>query len=267
MLTIVGASRAARYRPRTMLPYDEAGSGPVVILLHAGIADRSMWSDTLPALAEDGFRAIALDLPGFGDAAVPPGPQAPWNDVLATMNELGIERAAVVGNSFGAAVALRVAVLAPQRVSSLVLVSTPMPGEPSPQLAAAWEDESDAIERGDVEGAARAVAEAWTASPGPLRDRVETMQRRAFELQLAAGEVEDAPDPVDEDPEALAKLDVPLLAVAGADEMPDFLAGAEQLAAAVPAARSVVIHGAGHLAPLETPEAFRALLRDALTLQ
>jgi pimeloyl-ACP methyl ester carboxylesterase len=247
-----------------MLPHDEAGSGPAVILLHAGVADRSMWSELLPALAGDGFRAIALDLPGFGDAPVEPGPQAPWDDVVATMRELGVERAAVVGNSFGAAVALRVAVVAPERVSALVLVSTPMPAEPSEQLAAAWEAEEEALERGDIDAAAHAVAEAWT-QPGPVRERVEAMQRRAFELQLAAGEVEDAPDPVDEDPASLVRIGVPVLVAAGAADMPDFLAGAETLAQVVPGARSVVIDGAGHLVPLEAPDAFRELVAGFLT--
>ncbi len=51
-----------------MLPYDEAGSGPVVVLIHAGIADRTMWSDHLEPLAAAGYRAVAVDLPGFGKA-------------------------------------------------------------------------------------------------------------------------------------------------------------------------------------------------------
>jgi pimeloyl-ACP methyl ester carboxylesterase len=249
-----------------VIPFDEAGSGPAVILLHAGVADRRMWEDLLPELAAAGLHAIALDLPGFGDAEIEPGPQAPWNDVLIAMNELAIERAALVGNSFGAAVALRVAVIAPARVSALVLASTPMPGEPSERLAAAWEAEGEALERGDVDAAVAAVAEAWT-QPGPVRDRVSEMQRRAFELQLSAGEVEDAPDPVEEDPESLTRIDVPVLAIAGAQDMPDFVAGADTLARVVPGARHVVVRGAGHLVPLEAPDEFRALLIDFLTLQ
>src|SRR2546423_163807 len=102
-----------------MLPFDEAGAGPAVVLLHAGIADRSMWSEHLDPLAAAGLRVLAFDLPGFGDAPVAPGPQAPWNDVLGALNELGIGEAALVGNSFGAAVALRVAVTAPDRVREL----------------------------------------------------------------------------------------------------------------------------------------------------
>jgi 3-oxoadipate enol-lactonase len=242
-----------------MLPYDEAGSGPAVMLLHAGVADRSMWDDTLPALAAAGFHAIAPDLPGFGEAAIEPGPQAPWNDVLMLMNELGIGEMRLVGNSFGAAVALRVAVIAPARISGLVVASTPMPGEPSPQLAAAWEAEAAAMERGDVDSAVEAVARAWTR-PGAVRTRVERMQRRAFELQLAAGPVEDASDPVDEDPEALTKLQMPVVAAAGELDMPDFITGAETLAKVIPGARFVLIPSAGHLAPLEAPEAFRELI-------
>jgi pimeloyl-ACP methyl ester carboxylesterase len=242
-----------------MLPYDEAGSGPAVLLLHAGIADRSMWDETLLALAAAGLHAIAPDLPGFGEAVIEPGPQAPWNDVLMLMNELALGEVQLVGNSFGAAVALRVAVIAPARVSSLVLVSTPMPGEPSTQLAAAWEAEAAAMERGDVDAAVEAVARAWTR-PGPVRARVERMQRRAFELQLEAGPVEDASDPVDEDPEALTKLAMPVVAAAGELDMPDFVSGAETLAKVIPGARFALIPGAGHLAPLEAPEAFRELV-------
>ena len=247
-----------------MLPYDEAGSGPAVVLLHAGIADRSMWDETLPALASEGFRALAPDLPGFGEAPVAPGPQAPWNDVLMLLNELGIDLFALVGDSFGAAVALRVAVIAPARVSALVLVSTPMPAEPSERLAAAWAEEEEAMERGDVDAAVEAVADAWT-EPGPIRERVAAMQRRAFELQLEAGEVEDAPDPVDEDPEALTTLPMPVLAAAGERDFPDFIAGAETLAKVIPGARFELIPGAGHLAPLEAPAEFLRLVR--LTLQ
>src|SRR5450759_4950689 len=108
--------RAARYCARMSLPHDDVGSGPPLILLHAGIADRTMWAEHLQPLASAGFRVLAADLPGFGDAPVAAQEDAPWNDVLATMDALGIERAVLVGNSLGGLVAQRVAVLAPGRV-------------------------------------------------------------------------------------------------------------------------------------------------------
>jgi pimeloyl-ACP methyl ester carboxylesterase len=248
-----------------MLPYDEAGGGPAVVLLHAGIADRSEWD--LDTLAEAGFRAVAVDLPGFGDAPVPPGEQAPWTDVLDTMDGLGIERAAVVGNSFGCAVALRVAVAAPERVSALVLLSGRAPGaQPSPELAAAWQAEEDAIERGDIDAALHAVVDAWTL-PGAsddLRARVAAWQRRAYDLQGFDEEPPDAPDPLDLDPEWPARLTMPVLLAAGEHEFPDFRQGVADMAALLPHARTATVAGAGHLAPVETPDAFRALLLSFL---
>ena len=189
-----------------MLPHDELGTGPAVVLLHAGVADRSMWSEHLEPLAAAGYRVVAFELSGFGEALAGPGPWAPWSDVVGAMDELDIEQAAVVGNSFGGAVALRVAVVAPSRVSSLALVSAPAPGiEPSPQLKAAWEQEEQALERGDIDAAVDAVVRAWTLpdAPAPLRERVAEMQRRTFRLQGDAGDLTEAPDPLDEHPDAV----------------------------------------------------------------
>ncbi len=244
------------------LPHDEAGTGPAVVLLHAGIADRAMWAEHLDPLAAAGFRVVALDLPGFGAAPVAAGPQAPWTDVLETLDAIGVERAALVGVSFGGAVALRVAVVAPDRVSALALVSAPAGIEPSPELEAAWQTEEAALERGDVEAAVAAVVDAWTlpGAPPALRKRVAAMQRRAFALQAEATEAQEAPDPVEERPEVLGELAVPTLVAAGEHDMIDFRAGAERLAAALPGARHAVITGAGHLAPMEAPETFRALV-------
>lgn len=245
------------------LPHDEAGSGPAVVLLHAGVADRTMWSEHLEHLADAGYRAVAVDLPGFGEARVTAGEQAPWADVLRTMDELSIERAALVGNSFGGAVALRAALVAPGRVSALALISAPSPAlEPSPELEAAWEAEEAALQRGDIEAAVEAVVDAWTLPDASqeLRDRVAGMQRRALALQAEAPPATEAPDPVEQHPEALARLSVPTLVASGELDKRDFRQGAESMARTLPRARHAVIEGAGHLAPLERPEAFRELV-------
>jgi pimeloyl-ACP methyl ester carboxylesterase len=236
----------------------------VVVLLHAGVADRTMWHEHLEPLAAAGYRVIAPDLPGFGETRVPPGPQAPWNDVLETMEALGVKMAALVGNSFGGAVALRVAVVAPVAVSALALISTPPPDlEPSPELEAVWEAERLALERGDVDAAVQAVVDAWTLpdAPAELRGRVGEMQRRAIVLQAEATGATEAPDPLEENPTLLETLDVPALVAAGdREQFSDFRDGAEELARSLPRARHAVIEGAGHLAPLETPSTFRELL-------
>jgi pimeloyl-ACP methyl ester carboxylesterase len=249
------------------LPFDEVGSGPALVLLHAGIADRTMWTEHLRPLSEAGYRVVAPDLPGFGDAPVASGEQAPWSAVLQHMDALGIEQAALVGNSFGAAVALRVAAVASERVSALVLISASAPTiPPSPELLAIWQAEESALQRGDTEAAVAAVVDAWTLPDAPtgLRDRIAAMQRRAFEHQVSAHEDSDVPDPVEEDPTVLSRLAVPALAAAGEFDISDFRQGATELGRLMPSGRSAVIPGAGHLAPLETPETFRDLVVEFL---
>jgi pimeloyl-ACP methyl ester carboxylesterase len=228
-----------------------------------------MWGEHLDPIADAGYRVIAPDLPGFGEAPASPD-VTDWSAVIETMDALGVEEATFVGNSFGGAVALRVAVLAPTRVNGLLLVSSPPPGlEPSPRLEAVWEAEADAIDRGDTEAAVTAMVDAWTLPDAPpaQRELVATMQRRAYELQLAVDEPEDAArpdDPVETNPDALQALMMPAIVAAGEHDMPDFLSGAEAIAQALPNARHTIIDGAGHLAPLERPEAFRELLHALL---
>ena len=250
-----------------MLPYDEAGTGDALVLLHAGIADRSMWSAQLEPLAAAGYRVIAPDLPGFGESPEGPGPLAPWQDVLGLLDQLGIPEAVLVGDSFGAATALRVAVVAPERVRALALISALAEEiEASDRLRAVWAAEEEAVERGDIDGAVQAVLDGWTLPDAPpeLREHVAAMQRRALELQLAAGEVEQAPDPLDADPDWPARLRMPILLAAGERDMPDCQEAVHVYHGRLPHARAEFIPGAGHLAPLETPDAFRELLLDFL---
>jgi pimeloyl-ACP methyl ester carboxylesterase len=246
-----------------VLPHDDMGAGPAVVLLHAGVADRTMWTEHLRPLADAGHRAVALDLPGFGEAPVAQDEDAPWNDVLATMEALQIEHATLVGNSFGGAVAQRVAALAPERIVSLALVSSPASGVgPSPALRAAADAEEAALDDGDIEAAVDAVVAAWTL-PGAsrqLRDRVARMQRSAFELQMNVDWTPEGFDPLEHDLQALARVPARTAIVVGEHDMQDFHAAADALVRSLPDARKIVMSDAGHLAPLEQPRAFRELL-------
>jgi pimeloyl-ACP methyl ester carboxylesterase len=248
------------------LPHDEAGEGAAIVLLHAGVADRTMWRDQLEPLAAAGYRVIALDLPGFGQAPIATDEDAPWSDVLETMAALGVERAALVGSSFGGAVALRVAAAAPERVTALALISALPPDltNPSPELRMAWEAETLALERGDIDGAVQAVVETWTLpdASDELRDHVAVMQRRALVAQVDAPEVPEGPDPLDST--TLSAIGAPALVAVGEHDVHDFRDGARRMADQLPNASHVEIAGARHLAPLETPEAFRALLLEFL---
>lgn len=100
-----------------------AGEGPPLVLLHA-LGDNALdWSWVMPELSRD-QRLYAPDLPGIGDGGALAGPSPPFlaNFVASFLDSLGVERAAVVGNSYGGLVALRLALSEPGRVSSLGLV-------------------------------------------------------------------------------------------------------------------------------------------------
>jgi pimeloyl-ACP methyl ester carboxylesterase/RimJ/RimL family protein N-acetyltransferase len=125
--TLPGSSDAKAAGSRKGLHYVERGSGFPVLLVHGFGSSSTIWMYTLPALAEAGYRAIALDLPGFGHSYLPEVPittSSYAKDVVRVMDDLGIEEAALVGNSMGGFVAWSVAVRAPERVRALVLVDS-----------------------------------------------------------------------------------------------------------------------------------------------
>jgi len=110
--------------------YLEAGSGPDVVLVHGsgpGVTAYANWRLVIPALAER-FHVIAPDMVGFGFSERPTdvdyGVQT-WSDqVIGLMDTLGLQKASVVGNSFGGAIALRMAAQHPDRVDKLVLMGS-----------------------------------------------------------------------------------------------------------------------------------------------
>lgn len=108
--------------------YLEQGEGAPVLLLHGASLGSSadVWTRNLPALAAHRLRAIAPDLPGFGGTDNPQDPSVAYRRgfVLALMDALGIERAALVGHSQSGRIALDLAFSHPQRVARVVVLAT-----------------------------------------------------------------------------------------------------------------------------------------------
>ncbi len=113
------------------------GQGPPVLLLHGLAATKVSYLPLLPALAER-YRVIVPDLPGHGESSKPRERYTPvfFSKVIgALMDEMGIEKAAVVGNSMGGRIALEVADVYPDRVTSLILLDPAAAGVPFPLYA------------------------------------------------------------------------------------------------------------------------------------
>jgi pimeloyl-ACP methyl ester carboxylesterase len=248
-----------------LLSHDDEGSGPAVVLLHAGVADRRMWDAITPALAHS-FRVIRPDLRGFGQTPQPPGPYADADDVDALLEELGVTDAAVVGSSFGGRVAMELATLHPARVSSLVLICAAYRGlEPTESVKAFGAEEDRLLEAGDLDGATELNVRTFLGpeGDGAARALLTLMQRHAFDVQIAADAADPGPQPrrVEVDPASIA---VPTVVVSGAHDLDHFGEVARLLAAQIPGAELVELDWAGHLPALERPDAVLALLLDVL---
>jgi 3-oxoadipate enol-lactonase len=246
-----------------------------VVLINSGIADRRMWNPQWSALSvvRD---VVRLDLRGFGESIErPDGVLSPVHDVLDTLAVLGVGRCHLVGASFGAGVAVEVALTSPERVASLLLVS---PGgsliaEVTPDLRAFIEAEGEALSRDALDEAVEANLTWWVDGPRrgadavdpEVRELVRLMQRRAFELTSdwdAVSEEELDPPALDR----LAEIHVPTLVLAGGHDLDAIHHAARRLVAEIPHARRVDWSDTAHLPSMERPEAFLALLEEWVAL-
>jgi len=239
-----------------VLSYDTAGTGPPLVLLHAGVADRRMWSGVTGPLTS-AYTVITPDLRGFGLPEPGTGSYSHAGDVAAVLADLGIRHATIVGASFGALVALQLAHAAPHLVDALVLAAPPLPGWPwSAAMTRFWDDEDAALDRDDVDAAVEANVTQWAGADPAVQAGVRQMQRRAFDLQLGST-AEASDDPVD--PAAVAAR---TLVVVGSGDLPDFAGIADRLVATMPRATKRVVDGAGHLVAMERPAEFAALIAE-----
>jgi len=110
--------------------YLEAGSGPDVVLIHGsgpGVTAYANWRLVIPELATK-FHVVAPDMVGFGFSERPADVEysvQTWADqTVGLMDTLGLQKASLVGNSFGGAIALRIAAQHPERVDKLVLMGS-----------------------------------------------------------------------------------------------------------------------------------------------
>lgn len=250
------------------LNYEVAGEGPAVVLVHEGVCDLRMWDELFGVLADD-FTVLRYDLRGYGESTLPPGPFSQNGDLLALLDHTGIERAALVGVSYGGRVALDTVFVAPERITGLVLAATALSGhEWSASVREFGDEEERLLDAGDIDGATDLNVRLWVDGPnrGPdpvraeVRERVREMQRRAFEIQVPAYEAQPPPGPEDSVALRLSEVRAPVLVVVGDADVPDFVQIAATLEAELPNARKVVLEDTAHTIPLERPDEFRELV-------
>jgi len=256
---------------------EQAGEGEPVVLLHGFGGSTYLWRQMTPRLAGH-FRVVAIDLNGFGWTERPRAREAYTLEgqaalVLGVLDALGIERAHLVGHSYGGGLAIWLAAQHPERVRSLSLVASTLPTYASARRSrwAAWRPlvalfvRTRALREGFVRrGLERAVADPTIVTDELVRAylarlRVEGATRAFQGLTAPTSEVR---------PEVrLEALHVPTLGVWGEqDRLLSVEAGARGVGR-IPGSRFVRLPGVGHLPMEEAPDRLAAALEEFLAAQ
>ena len=263
-------------------PVVDVGTGPAVLLLHGFPDSRFLWRYQLPALAAAGFRVIAPDLRGFGDAPRPTAVR-PYRrpflvaDVLGILDALGVRRAHLVGHDWGAALMWRLAGSYPERFDRVVALSVGAPGNAGWNTLAQREKSwyfDFFLKTGIAEAALMAdnwkLFREWSRGQGDHERHLRDLARpEALTAALNWYRAAFTRPPPDEAPlpqlAAWDRIRLPVLGVWG-DEDPFLLEPQMTLSAAVVEApwRYERISGAGHWMMLDQPEALNRLLVEFL---
>jgi 3-oxoadipate enol-lactonase len=240
------------------------GTGETVLLLNGGMMTIASWDAIAAPLAEH-FQVVRCDFRGQLRSPGTPHPNLARHvtDVVALLNELGIERVHAIGTSFGAEVGLLLAALHPGRVASLTAatatdVATPLLRGGAGGLRQEFRQAADGGDRGRL----LALMQALFYSPGYIASHRAELAERAAQAALlpdwwlagAAGLLA-----------SLENLDLrrylggiacPVLVLAAGEDRVMPLEHARALAFAIPGARLEVVEGSGHVLVVEQPQRF-----------
>jgi 3-oxoadipate enol-lactonase len=247
------------------LYYEAMGRGPAVVLIHGGLVDSRLWDAQMKPLSKR-FRVVRYDIRGYGRSPAPTGEYYPHEDLRALLDYLKIEKATLVGLSLGGIVAADFALEYPERVERLVLVGSGLRGDKRPPD----EKVSNARRIGAAQGPEK-FFEAFmdTDMLAGLRRRPaarEAMRRMMVENYKADAYIRAGLPQSPEPPTAqrLAQIKAPTLVVIGSLDGRNLQNIADRLATEIKGARKVVIQGASHQPPVETPKEFNRVLLDYL---
>ncbi|TDD28912.1 alpha/beta hydrolase [Kribbella turkmenica] len=241
------------------IAHQVVGEGPAMLLVHAGVADARMWTREVAELSKD-HRVITMDLRGYGETPLEPAAEySDAGDVLAVLDGLGVGTVEAVGSSYGGYVVQQIASRQPERFSRLVLICAPTDGvEPTADIRSVWAEEERLLEAGDVDGATDLMVRSWLGpeADDDAKELLNTMQKRAYELQLPAGDVDNEEYAVE--PE---KISAPVRLITGAHDFDWFRDCATYLAERLPNVERIDLPWAGHLPTLERPSEALNLIR------
>ncbi|MER6998801.1 4-carboxymuconolactone decarboxylase [Streptomyces sp. NPDC000410] len=238
---------------------DGPDDAPVLILGPSLGTTWHMWDRQIPELSQQ-WRVLRFDLPGHGGAPAHPATSVTElaDRLVATLDELGVQRFGYAGCSISGAIGIDLALRVPQRVASLALVAA------SPRFGTADEfrQRGVIVRTNGLDPMARTAPENWftpgfaAAQPAIVEWAVQMVRTTDPGCYIAACEALAAFDVRGE----LGRVGIPTLVLVGSEDKLTGPAEARTLVAGIPDARLALVPGASHLAPVEQPAAVTDLL-------
>ncbi len=252
--------------------WGQAGA-PVVVLVHGyAVEGSAMWLANARELADAGLRVIAVDLRGFGRSARELTPnyslRSQANTLAQVLNELYVSDATLVGHGWGAAVALQLVAEQPQFAGRLALLAPIL----QDGVAPLWRQIAKLPYLGPAAmWVVSSGGPVWRANQAAAFADAEAIPRDYWDQVRPATRVEDTAEalramalsPADNDlPEALARVNMPVLALAGEMDGRVPPARVQEITAQLGDAQLVVIAGAGHALQIEQAAQVNARIAD-----
>jgi pimeloyl-ACP methyl ester carboxylesterase len=253
---------------------DDAPDAPPITMLASALVNLHAWDAMTPRLVGAGYRVLRYDYRGFGGSTAEAADFSNRADLRAVLDDLGIERTAVVGNSYGAMIALDSVLEMPERFVALVWVGGGIGGyqggyEDLPEELELFEAYDKAETAGDIDAMVDLDIRIWVDGIGQPPDRVSPEIR---EMVRTMDRPHVAPDrvtgkPISLEPWADERLDaiaVPTLVVVGELDTSGTRRAAERLATSAPDARLESWPGIAHMVGMEAPERLADAIVDFL---
>jgi 3-oxoadipate enol-lactonase len=251
--------------PNVEMYYEKAGIGEPLLLIHGLDSDSRMWEQQFTSFSQF-FTTIRFDYRGFGKTPMPAGEFQILDDIHDLMNEIGIERAHILGYSYGGTIAPSFALKYPEKVKSLILVSAGMVGyQWSPVLQDYFKRFQETYRENQYDEMLRLLQ--WKSIYGPYREEagledvcnfVERMFLEALSIKPRDGK----PLPAGDTRRLLPSISVPTLVLVGELDFPDYHHIADFYKKQIPNSYKKLLPGVAHFMNLENPEQFNQEILD-----
>jgi len=254
------------------LYYETSGSGPAIVLIHAGFLDLRMWDPQIPVFSKTN-RVIRYDVRGFGRSDIARNTYSDCKDLRALLYHLRVKTASLVGVSNGGRIAADFAVEYPSMLDHLVLVSPGMSGYKSsgPEEDKMWEEFDKQMkpqEVADREGRAVDAVEmdvnAWASAQTPVnRERIRQIALDNFHVHVEnPWKLQVPPEP--RTFQRLSQIRIPTLVIIGDRDVPPQILLTDNIHSHIPGSKRVLIPGADHIVNMSKPEEFNRTVLEFL---